>query len=111
MPRPDKLPSKPVCKECGTLLLTNFEDLDRQIYVWCRRCGLIRDSKYTMGKSIKSLMRYTKKRNIEVDDQRMITAAYNAYGLRNARIVTARILNGEKFQSKPTPEPDGWDEI
>lgn len=102
---------KPVCKECGTLLLTNFEDLDRQIYVWCRRCGLIRDSKYTMGKTIKSLIKYTKKRNIGVDDQRLVTSAYDAYGLRVARITVARILNGEQFQSRSKPVIDLWDDI
>jgi len=102
---------RPTCKECGTLLLTNFNDLDSQIYVWCRRCGLIRDSKYTMGKTIKSLIRYTKKRNIGVDDQRMVSAAYDAYGLRTARITVARILNKEQFLTRPVPAEDQWDEI
>jgi hypothetical protein len=64
-----------------------------------------------MGTTIKSLMRYTKKRNIGVDDRRMITAAYDAYGLRVARITTARILNKETFQSIPKPILGQWDEI
>jgi len=99
------------CKECGALLLTNFYDLDRQIYVWCRQCGLIRDSKYTMGTTIKGLTKYMKKRDIGVDDQRLVGIAYDAYGLRAARISVARILNNERFLSRLPPNEDMWDEI
>ena len=102
----------PHCAECNTLLLTNFFDLDRQVWVWCRQCGLVRDTEYSMGKTMKTLKKYMKKREIAIEDQRLVGDAFDAYGLRQARIMVGRVMNGEKFMSvKRTKQPDPWDEI
>lgn len=60
---------------------------------------------------MKTLTRYMKKREIETDDQKIVGNAFKSYGLRQARIMTARIMNGEKMQSIPRKKTDPWDDI
>lgn len=110
----DGLRARPSCAECGTLLLTHTLDRDKRQYVWCRLCGLIHDPDDKMGKTIKSLMRYMVAKKMTKEARMRAQAAYDAYGLRAARIATGRMLNDEVFPSAravASPEPDDTSEL
>lgn len=99
------------CKECGAGLLTHPLDKDKAIYIWCRQCGLVYDPKHSMGKTIKTLIRYMKKKEFDHDERKHVMGAYDAYGLRAARIMTGKILRHETMfaglkKEKSVPEPD-----
>ena len=100
--------TRAVCEECGRVLLTNFADRDKMLYVYCRTCGLIQDPTHKMGRSMKSLMRYAKRKDISLPNQRSIQQAYDAFGLRSARILVANVLNDKPLLSvrASPPEPE-----
>lgn len=99
------------CKECGAELLTHPLDKDHCIYIWCRQCGLVYDTKHSMGKTIKTLIRYMKKKEFSKGEVKHVTGAYDSFGLRAARIMTGKILRHETMfaglkKERPAPEPD-----
>lgn len=73
------------CDECGEKLLTDHASKLHDIWVWCRKCGLVFDD-HPMGTGISGLMIWLKFYGVSKSDMRKITSIYIATNLRDARV-------------------------